>query len=170
MNCTKWGIMLFLVVIFTGLVFARFVLAPEDTWTCVDNVWVKHGHPKNGPPATGCGVSAPVPSPTVSVVTPTHDSSPSAAVKTALSRKYKRSETDFIIATTTDTGTFAKGTVGFAAEQGGAVWLAAKTEKGWELVADGQGPMSCAQAELYHMPANLVPMCISAGGNIVSRK
>lgn len=30
------------------------LLSGEDDWICVNGAWVKHGAPKNPPPAEGC--------------------------------------------------------------------------------------------------------------------
>lgn len=34
--------------------FATRLISPEDTWLCVNGQWVKHGRPKDPPPASGC--------------------------------------------------------------------------------------------------------------------
>ncbi len=43
-----------LFIVGTALIIIRFT-SPEDTWTCQNGVWVKHGNPSNAKPETGCG-------------------------------------------------------------------------------------------------------------------
>ncbi len=132
-----------------------FVLfrGPEDNWICVNNQWVKHGNPTTPHPARGCG-----PAPTITIK-PTEEPIDIALAK-AFAGKYEKPVSTYLIQTDINTGEFAKGSVRFKDEMGGALWFAAKTEKGWELVTDGQGPMSCELANKYKMPKDLVPMCI----------
>lgn len=64
---------------------------------------------------------------------------------------------------------FARGTVRFDGEQSGAIWFAANIGNKWVLADDGQGPMTCETADKYSFPANLVPICINAGGDLHTR-
>jgi len=82
------------------------------------------------------------------------------AVKSQLSVKYQRSISDINLTVTKEDDFFAKGSVSFAGEMGGGLWLSAKTKGGWVLVHDGQGPMTCDQADEYAFPASFVPECI----------
>jgi len=90
------------------------------------------------------------------------DRSTTVSITDEFSKKYKRPSGDFIIETQIDTGLFAKGSVRFKDEFGGAIWFGAKTANGWELAADGQGPMSCEIAEKYNFPNDLVPTCLDS--------
>lgn len=127
-----------------GVFVARFVLnGGEDTWICENNRWIKHGNPANPVPVTGCGTK-----------------STTEAIAEEFSKKYNRPTDEFVIETGTDTGLFAKGSVRFKDEMGGALWFGAKTADGWELVSDGQGPMSCETANRYDMPKDMVPGCV----------
>jgi hypothetical protein len=40
-----------------GIFLYKFIPArfQEDTWLCVNNQWVKHGHPASAQPVSGCG-------------------------------------------------------------------------------------------------------------------
>lgn len=53
----KGLLILVLLVVFAGVVLAvRFLIGGnEDTWICVNEQWVRHGHPKNPPPQNRCG-------------------------------------------------------------------------------------------------------------------
>jgi len=86
--------------------------------------------------------------------------STAAAVAESFGRKYNRPASDYRIETTKDTGSFAQGSVRIQGEMGGALWFAAKTAQGWELAADGQGPMRCDTARTYQFPRDMVPTCL----------
>lgn len=153
------SILVVLLVGLSGLLALRFS-NDEDTWICEGGQWVRHGNPANPPPQIGCGseeivITSPNPSPTDQTTETTQ-----AAITRAFSKKYQRPEAEIIVEVSTDTGPFAKGSIQFKDELGGALWFGAKTEQGWELVHDGQGPMSCELAEQYQMPTDLVPGCI----------
>ena len=53
----KLAIVLVIVFVAAILVVAglRFLSGDEDTWLCVNNVWVKHGQPSAPAPTTSCG-------------------------------------------------------------------------------------------------------------------
>jgi len=57
------------------------------------------------------------------------------------------------------TGEYAKGTVSFLGEIGGGWFLAAKTEEGWVVVADGNGTVMCEDIADYDFPVAMVPEC-----------
>lgn len=80
-------------------------------------------------------------------------------------QKYHRPVSTMLVRVTNSGNSFAKGTVNFAGEGGGAVWFAAKTSKGWELAYDGNGIIPCAVADGYRLPADLVPSCIDTKNN-----
>ncbi|MCX6786652.1 MAG: hypothetical protein NTU85_02455 [Candidatus Kaiserbacteria bacterium] len=44
-----------IIVIIIGIIAIIRVISPEDTWICVNNVWVKHGNPDSVAPISGCG-------------------------------------------------------------------------------------------------------------------
>jgi membrane-bound inhibitor of C-type lysozyme len=45
-------------IIIAGAVLVLRLVSPEDTWICVNNVWVKHGNPSSAMPTSGCGTVA----------------------------------------------------------------------------------------------------------------
>jgi hypothetical protein len=49
---TLLGGVIIVLAIIAGI---RFFSGPEDTWLCVNNQWVKHGHPSAAMPTSGCG-------------------------------------------------------------------------------------------------------------------
>jgi len=86
-------------------------------------------------------------------------------------QKYDRPADTVIIEIGNDTGSFAKGTVRFADEFGGGVWFAAKTVQGWELAFDGNGIVSCAAANKYDFPRDMIPQCLDTqnGNKLIER-
>jgi len=48
-----WTVIVLLIVV-SVILIVRFS-TPEDTWTCENNQWVKHGNPDNPMPQSGCG-------------------------------------------------------------------------------------------------------------------
>lgn len=98
------------------------------------------------------------------LVTPAAQSA-SEAIASQISKKYNKAIEDVQITTDVDTGLFANGSIRFKDEFGGAIWFGAKTDKGWELVSDGQGPMDCGVADKYQMPKDLVPECVDLQGD-----
>lgn len=145
-------------IVLLVIMLGAFVIlrGDEDAWICVNNQWVKHGNPKNSAPVSGCGDN---PTPTSVTITPV-EKTVNEVITHQFSAKYQKPTSAFIIQTDVDTGAFAKGTVRYKGEMGGAIWFAAKTKKGWELAADGQGPMNCNVANKYNFPSDMVPACI----------
>jgi hypothetical protein len=164
----------FLVVLV--VLIRTFSKGGEDTWLCEDGQWVQHGSPSTPPPSTGCGVTPTTvveitSSPVITAQVTQKDDLNQDIIKEAFSKKYGQPIDKYIIAISTNTGTHAKGSVSFTDEMGGGIWFAAKTEKGWELVADGQGPVLCSVADSYAFPSSLIPECIDAlnGNNLKTR-
>ncbi len=100
----------------------------------------------------------------------TPEKSTKDSITELFSQKYNRQASDLIIGVLTDTGKFAKGTVNFKNE-GGGIWLAAKTEKGWELASSGNGIVPCADIEKYNFPKDMVPACRNTqnGNELIQR-
>ena len=94
------------------------------------------------------------------------------AIAQDFAQKYNRPADTFIIDVTNNAGGFAKGLVRFTDEQGGGMWFAANTQKGWELVFDGNGIVPCDAADKYAFPADIIPQCIDTTNNneLVQRK
>ncbi len=97
--------------------------------------------------------------------------STSQAVAQLIGQKYNKPVDSVVISVQADTGSFAKGTVNFKDENGGGVWFAAKTAKGWELAADGNGIVSCDAVNKYGFPADMVPQCLDVqhNNNLITR-
>lgn len=89
----------------------------------------------------------------------------------ALSEKYHRPASTYIISITAKDSTHAYGTVRFTDGMGGAIWHGALDNGDWILAADGQGPMDCKIADKYAFPTSMVPGCIDAtkGNKFIQR-
>jgi hypothetical protein len=65
---------------------------------------------------------------------------------------------------------FAKGLVSTKGEEtGGGYYLAFKDKGNWYIVYDGQTTPDCSQVNPFNFPTSLVPECLDAGGNLVTR-
>lgn len=65
--------------------FATRLISPEDTWLCVNGQWVKHGRPKDPPPASGCELqSSPAATLGEETASPSADQSQPQATPTGL--------------------------------------------------------------------------------------
>ena len=80
-------------------------------------------------------------------------------ITAALAGKYNKPVEDAEVTIEENTGTHAKGGVRFAGEISGGWWLAYHDEDGWQIVADGNGTVMCADIEGYNFPTSLVPEC-----------
>lgn len=93
------------------------------------------------------------------------------AITEEFSKKYNKPLDAFSLTVDIERDNYAKGSVRFKGEMGGAIWFAAKTNGTWKLVSDGQGPMSCESANSYNFPKDLVPGCIDTkNGNIFMQR
>lgn len=54
----------------------------------------------------------------------------------------------------------ARGTVQFAGEQGGGLFLAVKDQGAWDVVIDGNGSYECKFVEPYDFPEDMVSDCV----------
>jgi len=106
--------------------------------------------------------STAIPSPT-SIVNP--EKSVSKVMTEEFSKRYNKAIENVEVTVDLEQSGFAKGSIRFKGEGGGAIWFAAKVNDEWKLVSDGQGPMDCATAENYNMPKDLVPGCIDTHNN-----
>ena len=86
-------------------------------------------------------------------------------------KKYDLPVNSVNIEVVTDTGMYAKGTVHYSDPDGGGVWFAAKSQKGWELAFEGNGIVSCFIANGYNFPTDMIPQCIDTKNenNLVAR-
>lgn len=53
----KNRILFLVIIVVLGALFLIRGLSKEDGWICVDDAWVKHGHPSAPAPTSGCGVA-----------------------------------------------------------------------------------------------------------------
>lgn len=68
------------------------------------------------------------------------------------------------------TDTFAKGTVSTKGEEtGGGYYLAFKDKGNWYIAYDGQVNPECSQVNPFGFPVSMVPECLDASGNVVTR-
>ena len=112
---------------------------------------------------------------TTTTPTETTTSEPTVVDDTALITKALVTKTgiaadviDVTISTKTDK--LAKGLVGAKGEEvGGGYFLAAKVNDNWVIVFDGQSTPPCSSVNPYNFPASMVPECLDASGNIVTR-
>lgn len=154
--------------ILATIVAIRFIGGNEDTWLCENGGWVRHGNPTAPMPSGGCPPSS---SPSASVtISATPSETVEQAMIQALAEKYNRDKHDVELTVSKNEGGFARGSVRFAGEMGGALWFGAVTDEGWVLVHDAQGPLECTIAEKYQLPQEFAPECIDADGNLQQRK
>jgi hypothetical protein len=99
------------------------------------------------------------------------DSGVEHRITNLLAKKYDRQTDSLIVAVATSSDRFVKGTVNFLGENGGGIWFAVKTEKGWELAYDGNGIIPCAAADKYGFPKDMIPQCIDTekGNELIQR-
>jgi len=79
-----------------------------------------------------------------------------------ISEKFNRPADSLTIEVLVDTGVFAKGTYNELGA-GGGVWFATKTENEWELVATGNGIVSCDDVNNHDFPREIIPSCLDNG-------
>lgn len=130
---------------------------------------------KTSPPAGG-PVSSPTP---IATIKPTVASTPAptppvggdetALIKQAVYKKTGLNETTAEVTINKNTGKHATGNIKEYEAVGGAYWLAAKTSTGWVCVYDGQSQPTCEQIAPYNFPKDMVPECLDASGNVISR-
>ncbi|MDF1496682.1 MAG: hypothetical protein P1P90_01310 [Patescibacteria group bacterium] len=56
--------------------------------------------------------------------------------------------------------THARGSVQFAGEQGGGMFLAVKDQGAWDVVVDGNGTYECEAIDVYEFPEDMITDCI----------
>lgn len=90
------------------------------------------------------------------------------SIRQQLAQKYQRptSSVDINILQVIDS--YARGEVRFADEPGGAIWFAAMINNHWQVVADGQGPLSCEVVDKFNLPSSIVSSCLDSDGNLQS--
>ena len=76
-----------------------------------------------------------------------------------MATKHSKPVTDTQITINENTGTHASGLVKFAGEIAGGWFLAAKTTGDWQIVADGNGTVICADIDPFKFSTTMVPEC-----------
>jgi hypothetical protein len=100
------------------------------------------------------------PTETQPVINATAQETVQQAITQQLSQKYSKPMEAVLVNVENSTDLFAKGTIGFSDEMGGGIWLAAKTQNGWELAFDGNGIVSCEILNKYNFPKDIAPGCV----------
>lgn len=110
---------------------------------------------------TKVATSPPAPAPAIDDTT---------AITKALVSKTNISADTIDVTISKNDGTFAKGLVGVKGEQtGGGYFLAVKIGGNWTIAYDGQATPDCTAVNPYNFPNTLVPECLDANGNLVTR-
>jgi len=68
-----------------------------------------------------------------------------------------------------NTDTHAKGGIREYGAVGGAYWIAAKSDNKWVGVYAGQAHPTCNEIASYDFPTDMVPECLDANGNVLTR-
>ncbi len=155
--------LLLLAAVASYLVYHNTLRIPE-TGTVPTEAPAVSGTPS--PASVTAAVSPEVETPTVSAP------DLSAQIQKEFSKKYGKPADTYIVRVNKSSDEYAKGSIDFKDEAGGGLWFAAKTDKGWELVFDGNGIIDCAAADKYRMPADYVPGCVDTtkGNEFVQRQ
>jgi hypothetical protein len=91
-------------------------------------------------------------------------------IKKALVAKTKIPADKIDVTVSQKSGNHAKGLVGAKGEMGGGYFLAFKeSDTAWAIVFDGQSTPGCDMVSPYNFPASMVPECLDAAGNPVTR-
>ncbi|MBI4999719.1 hypothetical protein HZB97_03045 [Candidatus Gottesmanbacteria bacterium] len=113
---------------------------------------------------------SPIFSPVVTIIpTPTPAAEEANLIKQAVFKLTGLDATRAEVTINRKTDKHGKGTIKEFEAVGGAYWIAAKTTEGWVGVYAGQAQPSCAQIAPYNFPKDMVPECLDASGNVVSR-
>jgi hypothetical protein len=94
-----------------------------------------------------------------SSVSPAPQTSAVEEIRQAMATKHNKSVSDTDISINEITANHASGVVKFAGEIAGGWFLAAKTVGDWQIVADGNGTVSCADIDPFNFPTSMVPEC-----------
>ena len=91
-------------------------------------------------------------------------------IKKALVEKTQIAADQINVTISQNDGKYAKGFVGTKGEEtGGGYFLAVKVGGVWIIVYDGQANPDCAPINAYAFPVAMVPECLDANGNLVTR-
>ena len=91
-------------------------------------------------------------------------------LKKAVSEKTGIAIDTIVFEISENTGKYAKGLVNAKGETvGGGYWLAIKSGGKWTVVFGGQNTPECSLVDPPGFPADMVPECFDASGNVVTR-
>lgn len=82
-------------------------------------------------------------------------------IQMAFADIYHKNIEDINIRVSQRTAKHARGSVQFAGEQGGGMFLAVKDQGTWDIVVDGHGAYECKFVEPYDFPEEMVEDCYS---------
>lgn len=102
---------------------------------------------------------------------PTKTESDADKIRKTLANKYGKTIEETEISVSKNTGTHASGSVRFAGEMGGGMWLAYKDGKDWTITYDGHGTIPCSAVDNpYNFPTDMAPECWDeTTGSLVTR-
>ena len=80
-------------------------------------------------------------------------------IREAMATKHSKSIADTDISINEITSTHASGVVKFAGEIAGGWFLTTKTTGDWQIVADGNGTVICADIDPFNFPTTMVSEC-----------
>lgn len=115
---------------------------------------------------------APSPTPVVSPSINSEEIPLKQAIKVAIITKHNVPPDSFVVSIRKIEGDYAQGSADPPTPgPGGGMWFAAKVNRQWQLVWDGNGIISCADLKSYpNFPADLVPACFDqTSGQLVKR-
>ncbi len=105
--------------------------------------------------------------PTSPILSPTPNETD--LIKAAIYALTGLDETKVTVTITQNTGVHAKGGIREYGAVGGAYWIAAKSDSEWVGVHSGQANPTCNEITPYDFPTDMVPECLDADGNVVTR-
>ncbi len=125
--------------------------------------------PKIFPPSAPPVINEATPSPTTAA-SPTQASvSDVEGIRAAMAAKYGKAPADVEIEISKKTTLHAWGVTKFKGEMAGGWFLAYKEAKGWIIVDDGNGTISCEKIAPYNFPVSMVEECVNANGKLIKR-
>lgn len=81
-------------------------------------------------------------------------------IRQVLADKYDRTVEETEVSVSKNIGTHASGSVRFAGEMGGGMWLAYKDGDNWIITYDGHGTIPCSAVNNpYNFPTDMAPEC-----------
>lgn len=98
------------------------------------------------------------------------DESDADKIRKALASKHSKSVEETEVSVSKNTGAHASGSVRFAGEMGGGMWLAYKDGENWIIAYDGHGTIPCSVVDPYSFPIDVAPECWDeTTGSLITR-